>query len=211
MVTRASTPAIFFPMIDIIGRKHPKAFIPLPSPSAAELLAAASRSPPAFAHLGHNVFIGALRVNSLTGMVYQGDQICGIETSLMWATAQISTGIVVACSLHLRPLIEMILPHGLIHLSSHRSKNASKTSQSSQRPQTIQIPLIDQSRSGSITVTTDIAVRDGAQLQPHPPEFQDGSVAPWAPTFDIEQGPARRINRLAYFSRESPRGCGCFR
>ncbi|KAI1548248.1 hypothetical protein PtrSN002B_006552, partial [Pyrenophora tritici-repentis] len=137
-------------------------------------------------------------------MVYQGDQICGIETSLMWATAQISTGIVVACSLHLRPLIEMILPHGLIHLSSHRSKNASKTSQSSQRPQTIQIPLIDQSRSGSITVTTDIAVRDGAQLQPHPPEFQDGSVAPWAPTFDIEQGPARRINRLAYFSRESP-------
>ncbi|KAK1913329.1 hypothetical protein P3342_005265 [Pyrenophora teres f. teres] len=147
-----------------------------------------------------NVIICVLRVNSLIGMVYQGDRTCGIETTLMWATAQISSGIVVACSLHLRPLFTMILPHGLIHLSSHRSKNTSKTSQSSQRPQTIQVPLIDQRRIGSITVTTDIAVRDGAHLHPHPPEFQDGPVDPWASTFDIEQGPSRRINCLAFFS-----------
>jgi len=39
-----------------------------------------------------NVLIGVLRVNSLTGMVYPGDEICGIETTLMWAIAQISTG-----------------------------------------------------------------------------------------------------------------------
>ena len=159
---------------------------------------------PNAANTTSNVFIGVLRVNSL--VVHQGDETCGIEPTLMWATAQISTGIVVACSLHLRPFFEMILPHGLIHLSSHRLKGTSNISQTSQRPQTIQVALLDQSRSGSISVTTDIAVRDGAHLppHPHPPEFQDGTVDPWTPTFDVEQGPAKHITYLAHFSRESP-------
>ncbi|CAG5155426.1 uncharacterized protein ALTATR162_LOCUS3656 [Alternaria atra] len=116
-----------------------------------------------------NIFIGGFRVDSLADVAYQGDVTYGIGTTLMWAIAQISTGIIVACCPHLRPLFECMLPHRLTHLTTGRSKPTSKVSQASQSPRLVLLSPRDQSRAGSITVTTAIAVERDGYMPPQPP------------------------------------------
>jgi hypothetical protein len=166
------------------------------------------------ANTNSNIFIGGLRANALADVAYQGDVTYGIGTTLMWAIAQMSTGIIVACCLYLRPLFECLLPRRFTHLTSRisksASKSASKVSQESLKPPLVLQPPVNKSRAGSITVTTAIAVEPG----PVPPpaaavSIHDGQVDTEAPTFDVEAGPARRLRVLAYCCGGSSRGCGC--
>ena len=137
----------------------------------------------------------------------------GIGTTLMWATAQISTGIIVACCPHLRPLFEWILPRQLTHLTTRRSNHsASRASKASQKPQVVILPPRDQSRAGSITVTTAITIKLNRYLPPLPApavSIHDGQVDAEAPTFNVEQGPANRLRFLAYCCGGSARCGGC--
>jgi hypothetical protein len=170
-----------------------------------------------------NIFIGGLRIDSLADVAYQGDVTYGIGTTLMWAIAQISTGIIVACLPHLRPLFECVLPHRFTHLSARRSRPShgpppkpssrppSKTSQLSQKSVTILVPPRVQSRIGSINVTTDITVERSGHLLPPPPtiDIHDGQIDPGAPTFYVEQGPARHLRFPAYCCGRSSGGYVC--
>jgi hypothetical protein len=164
------------------------------------------------ANMFSNMFIGALRVDSLADVAYTGDVTYGIGTTLMWALAQISTGIIVACLPHLRPLFDCILPRRLIHLSTRRSKTQSKASLVSQQAPSVLIPPRIQSRAGSITVTTKIAVERAGHFQPPLPppiDIHDGQLDPDGPVFHVEQGPAKRSGLLAHCCGGSSRGCGC--
>jgi hypothetical protein len=115
----------------------------------------------------------------------------------MWAIAQISTGIIVACCPHLRPIFEKILPHRLTRLSTRKSKNALRASELTQTSGlTLGPPEKELSRNASITVTTDIAVQGTGPLPATPVEFHDGKVESWGPTFDVERGPANRLRLL---------------
>jgi hypothetical protein len=181
-----------------------------------------------------NIFIGGLRIDSLADVAYQGDVTYGIGTTLMWAIAQISTGIIVACLPHLRPLFECILPHRFTHLSTRRSRPSprpspgpsprpshgptpkppsrppSKISQLSQNPVIVLVPPRVQSRSGSIKVTTDITVERSGHLLPPPTiDIHDGQIDPGAPTFYVEQGPARHLRFPEYCCGGSSGGCVC--
>ncbi|KAF1938906.1 hypothetical protein EJ02DRAFT_446549 [Clathrospora elynae] len=154
-----------------------------------------------------NIIIGGLRVNSLADVTYQDDVTFGIGTTLIWAITQISTGIIVACCPHLRPLFERILPRRLTHISSWRSRSRTTYSRT---PQSSQAPQPEPGRQGSITVTTDIAVENSSCTLPLPvASFHDGQHEPWAPTFDVEKGPATRLKYLAYCCGGSRRHCGC--
>jgi len=162
------------------------------------------------ANVSSNMFIGAFRVDSLADVAYQGDVTYGMGNTLMWAIAQISTGIIVACLPHLRPLFDYILPRRLIQLSTRKSKTQSKASQVS--AQSVLVPPIIQSRAGSIVVTTQIAVQPGSPnlLPPPPPpiDIVDGQLDPLGPIFHVEPGPAKRTRLVSYDCGVSPRGCG---
>jgi hypothetical protein len=131
----------------------------------------------------------------------------------MWAIAQISTGVIVACCPHLRPLFEHILPRRLTHLTTCRSNHsASRAYRDSQRPQTMILPSRDQSRAGCITVMTTIAIELNGYLPPVPApavSIHDEQVDGEAPTFNVEQGPANRLRFLAYCCGGSARCGGC--
>lgn len=165
--------------------------------------------------------IGALRIDSIADIVFHGDVTYNLATTLMWAIARISTGIIVTCCPLLRPLFDMFLPQRLIRLSTRMSKSISKTTQASKNTvgskstvgshtsQSIQVPQVDQSRSGSITVTTIIAVQKSVHLPRLSAQFHDGSLESWGTRFDVEQGPASRLKDQAYSRGSSPPGFGC--
>jgi hypothetical protein len=131
----------------------------------------------------------------------------------MWAIAQISTGIIVACCPHLRPLFERILPRRVTHLTTRTSNHSAfRAYRDSQRPQTMILPSRDQSRAGSITVTTTIAIELNGYLPPVPApavSIHNEQVDAEAPTFNVEQGPANRLGFLTYRCGGSARCGGC--
>jgi hypothetical protein len=156
-----------------------------------------------------NLLTGGLRINSLADIDSQGE-VSGIGDSWMWAIARMSTGIIVACCLHLRPLLEKILPCRFIRRGSDRA-------QFTQTPQTLQTLQISQnsqnshertSINGSIMVTTNIAVQDNSHLTPPPAIFSDGQLEAQSPTFDVEQGPAKRLKYVALCCGGSAPSCG---
>jgi len=138
------------------------------------------------------IIIGALRIRALSRIQYQGSDVTwNIGTCLMWAIAQMSAGIIVACCPHLRPIFEKVLPHRLTRVKTKRPEQACTARQ---RP---------------ILVTTSIALEPSHQLALVPAVFHDGQLEPWAPTFDVERGPAAEM-RVALPSCKVPsRGCGC--
>ncbi|KAF2036408.1 hypothetical protein EK21DRAFT_96328 [Setomelanomma holmii] len=125
-----------------------------------------------------NIIIGGLRINGLTEVTYGGDVTYGIGTTLMWAIAQISTGIIVACSPHLRPVFEMIVPRRLTRVYIRKSASSQH---------------ITGGRHPSIVVTTRIDIRDSSPSPRVVSTFHDGHQEPWAPTFDVEPGPASEL------------------
>ncbi|KAF2848888.1 hypothetical protein T440DRAFT_400458 [Plenodomus tracheiphilus IPT5] len=134
--------------------------------------------------------IGALRITALSDLIYQGvDVPFRIGTSLLWAIAQISTGIIVACCPHLRPVFEKVLPDRLTRVTTRRSD------------QTLQQP--------PILVTTRIDLKDSHKIPPAQAVFHDGQLEPWAPSFDVEKGPATEI-QIVSFCCGGSRGCSCF-
>ncbi|KAF2829692.1 hypothetical protein CC86DRAFT_285144 [Ophiobolus disseminans] len=147
-----------------------------------------------------NIVIGGLRLSALTEVAYGGDVTYGIGTTLMWSMAQMSTGIIVACCPHLRPLFEKILPSRLTRVPTRKSTSPPHQS----RPQTPQqtnpgdfqeapAHILLQPRQNSITVTTRIEVSTGSLSPNTPAASHDGHLEPWSPTFDIEAGPADGI------------------
>ncbi|KAF1829471.1 hypothetical protein BDW02DRAFT_509894 [Decorospora gaudefroyi] len=143
-----------------------------------------------------NIFITGFRIDWLARGLNFDDRRYGIRTTFMWALAQISTGIVVACCLHLRPLFEFLLACTQNHLCSCRSRSLPRG-----RP--------GQSRNECIRVTTKIFVDHESQPSPSSAGFPDGKVKPWAPTFQVEQGPAKRLQYLTSCCGGSSRGCPC--
>ncbi|KAH9875226.1 hypothetical protein J1614_004717 [Plenodomus biglobosus] len=137
------------------------------------------------------IVIGALRINALSELQYQGTDVTfRIGTSLMWAIAQISTGIIVACCPHLRPVFEMVLPDRLTHVNTRRSEQTPK-----------QPPIL---------VTTRIDLKDSHKPPSARAVFHDGQLEPWAPTFDVEKGPATELQIASFCCGGSSRGCLCF-
>ncbi|KAH5129808.1 hypothetical protein HBH70_199540 [Parastagonospora nodorum] len=122
-----------------------------------------------------NVVIGGLRISVLTEVAYGRDVTYGIGTSLMWAIAQMSTGIIVACCPHLRPLFEKIVPNKFVRVHTRKS-----TPQDS--------PL--RTRQASITVMTRIELQ-GSSPSPaiNTSVFHEGHLEPWAPTFVVGTNP----------------------
>ncbi|OAL50216.1 hypothetical protein IQ07DRAFT_644446 [Pyrenochaeta sp. DS3sAY3a] len=127
--------------------------------------------------------IGCLRLWALTYAEYRGNVTIGIGTTLMWAVAQVSIGISVACFPHLRSVFEKITSCGCA--------GSSITSISRpQSPRRLRGPG-PQSSDASIKVTTIIELR-GPSFIPEPATaiFGDAYHEPWAPTVRIERGSA---------------------
>jgi hypothetical protein len=145
----------------------------------------------------------------LTNVAYGGDVTYGIGTTLIWAIAQISTGIIVACCPYLRPLFEKLLPKRLTQVSKSKSKPElhcqqvplksplhDKRKDSQQASQ----PTPPRARGDSITVTTTIEVRASSpspSIAAKPPSTYRGL---WIPQYDVECAPAHEVS-------ETPRGC----
>ncbi|KAH7075457.1 hypothetical protein BKA63DRAFT_297721 [Paraphoma chrysanthemicola] len=137
-----------------------------------------------------NIVIGGLRISALTGVAYGSDVTFGIGTTLLWALAQISAGIIVACCPHLRPVFEMIVPRRLTRISTRKSA-------AFQHPRP------------SIMVTTRIDVRNTPPLAALTATFHDGHQEPWAPTFNVEQGLALDLHHTLCSHGHLRRGSCC--
>ena len=137
--------------------------------------------------------IGALRINSLSEVAYRGEVTFGVGSKLMWAVAQLSTGIIVACCPHLRPLFEKVVPFRLTRMTT-------RTSQTPRR------------RRSSIVVTTRIEIEPASSAQPPPASFHDGFLEPWGqgPKFDVVQSPATSPRDISCCCGGSVRRCACF-
>jgi len=155
----------------------------------------------------------------LLDVAYGGDITYGIGTTLTWAMAQISTGIIVACCPYLRPLFEKVLPHKLTRVPA-ASKSAStptprkdlekasldndgEPEEDSQ--QTTQQLSPTQTRNDSIIVTTTIKVHPSAPSPNIKPVFHDDHrAAPWAPTTKVEAKHPQDLH-------DTPEPIGCLR
>lgn len=152
-----------------------------------------------------NIVIGGLCTDSLPKAASKRDITYFMGESLMWAVAQISTGIMVNCCPLLRPLFDRLLPHRIV-FANQRPKATSKNTRSLRSPddcQTTAAPLADENASASITVTTNIAIRNGTRL---PQPLEEARGGQMGPTFDVEKGPAGYAKCRGY-SRVG--GCGC--
>jgi hypothetical protein len=149
----------------------------------------------------------------LLDVAYGGDITWGIGTTLTWAIAQISTGIIVACCLYLRSLFERLLPKKLTRVSTSRSTPQPAPHQDLEKLSLVGGDLSQESqqttgmsptrtRNDSITVTTTIEVHPRALSPDIKPVFHDGHRAPWAPTVRVEAKPK-------HDPPETPEASGC--
>ena len=122
-----------------------------------------------------SVVVGGLRTHALTKVDYQGDAILGIDTELMWAVAQISTGTIVACCPYLRRLLEILEPRNLFR-NHHRAS------------------LFPRPKQSSILVTTTIDVHGNPPSLPTPASVPNDYISPEAPTFEVERGPVTNLD-----------------
>jgi hypothetical protein len=145
-----------------------------------------------------NILIGGLRINALARVPYGIDVMHGMGTSMMWSIAQISTGIIVACCPHLRPLFERLLPNRLTRISLRKTPPPP-------------------ARRFWIVVTTRIEIRPGTfPLLPIAARGHCGHEERWAPRFEVESRvTARRdhdtvsdVDDTAYCPRYLPK-CSC--
>ncbi|KAH7399061.1 hypothetical protein DE146DRAFT_783032, partial [Phaeosphaeria sp. MPI-PUGE-AT-0046c] len=128
-----------------------------------------------------NIVIGGLRLCSFTEDAYRGDVTYGMGTTMIWAITQISTGFIVACCPHLRPLFEKILPRRLTRMDPHSSTPHHSPTPCRERQASV------------ITVTTEIHVRSASADLPIASMSQEWRT-PWAATFDVERRPTRDLS-----------------
>lgn len=116
-------------------------------------------------------------MRSLVKVAYRGDVSWDMGVTLTWTIAQMSIEIIVACCPHLRPVFEHILPsYERITFSKKRTR---------------------QSKDVPIVVTNQIAVHDSAQSAEITTSYHDGGYnEPWAPIFNVEQGPAAHLQHV---------------
>lgn len=111
--------------------------------------------------------IGVFRITSIADVSFNGDLTHGMGTNLLWALAQMSTGITVACLPHLRPAFERTLPSKFTRISTIPCTNAQT---SIQNEQDSLIPRV--TRQASISVTTKIEIGNATPKLSAP--FHDG-------------------------------------
>jgi hypothetical protein len=110
-------------------------------------------------------------------VAYRGDVTYDLGVTLTWTVAQESIGIIVACCPHLRPVFELILP-SFEPIPSCKLR-------------------IRQAKDVPIVVTNRIAVHDSSYSAEITNSYHDGGYnEPWAPTFDVEQGPAAHLQHV---------------
>jgi hypothetical protein len=89
--------------------------------------------------------IGAFRITGIADVSFNGDLTYGIGTNLIWALAQMSTGIIVACLPHLRPAFEKFLPSRFTRISTRRQMNP-RTNTKNQQSHVLPSLLLQRSR-----------------------------------------------------------------
>lgn len=118
------------------------------------------------------IVIGALRIASIADNSYSGDGPHDISTSLLWALAQMSTAITVACLPLLRPAFEKVVPRKFTRVNAHSSTwTGVATSRTA--------------RQDSITVTTKIHIGNAMPSPAVSARFHDGHLEPWGPAFEV--------------------------
>ncbi|KAF2659399.1 hypothetical protein K491DRAFT_194432 [Lophiostoma macrostomum CBS 122681] len=72
-----------------------------------------------------NVIIAVFRISSVAALDYHGDILYDAVPAVIWAVAELSTAIALACCPLLRPLFEKMVPRRLTHIASgrYRTKN----------------------------------------------------------------------------------------
>lgn len=152
--------------------------------------------------------VGAFRITGITDVSFNGDLTYGIGTNLLWALAQMSTGIIVACLPHLRLAFEKVLPSRLTQISTRRHINTRSNTHNSPDGGIPRTP-----RQYSIAVTTRIEVGDAVPSPELSALFHDGHQEPWAPTFEVV-GPLIMPQQHTLVCCEGPPravGCCCLR
>jgi hypothetical protein len=152
--------------------------------------------------------IGAFRITGIADVSFNGDLTYGIGTNLIWALAQMSTGIIVACLPHLRPAFEKFLPSRFTRISTRRQMNPRTNTKNQQSHGLPRLP-----RQNSISVTTKIEIRNDVPSPELSAPFHDGHQVPWAPTFEVV-GPLTIPQQHTVLCREGPPravGCCCLR
>lgn len=142
------------------------------------------------------IVIGAFRVTAITDMSLSGDLTYGIGTNLLWALAQMSTGIICACLLHLRPAFEKVVPKRLTQINT-----CSNTYIGTDGPRT--------PRQNSITVTTRIDIGNALSSPALSAHFHDGLQEPWGPTFEVARNQAAPRQHTRLCLEGPPRAVGC--
>lgn len=133
--------------------------------------------------------MGAFRLSSLDAIAYKDHVPYGINATLMWALAHMSTSIVVACCPLLRPVFEKVVPRRFTRIPMGRPQHPP--------------------RPNSIVVTTRIDVCSGFYELPEPAPFHDGHKELWAPTFEVEQGPAADVQGTTFCGGRLPQEFCC--
>lgn len=142
------------------------------------------------------IVIGAFRITAITDVSFGGDLTYGIGTNLLWALAQMSTGIIVACLPHLRPAFEKVVPRRLTRIHTRGTPRTNTG-----MPRT--------SRQNSITVTTRIDIRNAHPSPTLSAHFHDGHQEPWGPTFEVVRSQVIPKQHTLFCREGPPRAVGC--
>lgn len=124
--------------------------------------------------------MGTFRSTSIADISLNDDLTYSKDTNLLWALAQMSTGIVVACLPHLRPAFDKILPSRLTRGNKHIPTNTRSSTHNEQGSSSLRTP-----RQDSISVTTRIEVGNAISSPGLSAPFHDGHQEPWAPAFEV--------------------------
>jgi len=142
------------------------------------------------------IIIGAYCITAMTDVPFSGDLTYDIGTNLVWALAQMSTGIIVACLPLLRPAFEKVVPRKLTRISTRGSIRTG-----AETPRT--------PRQNSITVTTRIDVGNALPAPALSAHFHDGHQEPWGPTFEVARIQATTRQHTLLCREGPPRAVGC--
>ncbi|XPS72392.1 hypothetical protein M3J09_004557 [Ascochyta lentis] len=150
--------------------------------------------------LARTIVIGACRITVTAKTSLGGQWTHDVGIKLLWALAQMSTEIIVACLPILRPVFEKIIPRRFTRIHIHSSNHIGTGGPSTSRP-------------NSITVTTRLEVGKVVPFPTLPVQFHDGHQELWGPTFEVARSQAV-LRRHTPLSREGPPraiGCCCLR
>ncbi|KAF2629538.1 hypothetical protein BU25DRAFT_429826 [Macroventuria anomochaeta] len=144
------------------------------------------------------IVIGVFRITAIADAPVDSDLTYGIGINLLWALAQMSTGIIVACLPHLRPAFEKVVPRRLTRIATRSNTRLRLNGGEPQTP-----------RQNSIAVTTKIEVDNAFPSPALSAPFHDGHQEPWAPTFEVVNTLAVPQQHTMLCREGPPRAVGC--